>query len=65
MHQSTAATFEDALNEIIVAVKQKDEKPLRIVLFGAPNGNAECVEQRAVIEQVCHNIDSEFAISPY
>ena len=61
IHQSTAATFEDALNEIIVAVKQKDEKPLRIVLFGTPNGNAEYVEQRAVIEQVCHNIDSEFA----
>ena len=61
IHQSTAATFEDALDEIVVAVKQKNEKPLRIVLFGAPNSNAEYVEQRALIEQVCRNIDSEYA----
>lgn len=51
IHQSTAATFERALEEILAAVKQNSQTPLRIVLFGAPKSNDEYLKHRQQIEQ--------------
>ena len=51
IHHSAAATFERALEEILAAVKQNSQTPLRIVLFGAPKSNDEYLKQRQQIEQ--------------
>ena len=53
IHHSAAATFEEALEEIIAAVKQKSQQPLRIVIFGAPHSNGDYLKQRQQIEQTC------------
>jgi enamine deaminase RidA (YjgF/YER057c/UK114 family) len=51
IHQSAAATFERALEEILAAVKQNSQTPLRIVFFGAPKSNDEYLKHRQQIEQ--------------
>ena len=51
IHQSAAATFERALEEILAAVKQNSQTPLRIVFFGAPKSNDEYLKHRQHIEQ--------------
>ena len=51
IHHSAAATFEEALEKIIAAVKQKSQQPLRIVIFGAPHSNGDYLKQRQQIEQ--------------
>ena len=51
IHNSAAATFEKALEEILAAVKQNSQIPLRVVIFGAPTSNDEYLKQRQQIEQ--------------
>ena len=51
IHHSAAATFERALEEILAAVKQNSQTPLRIVIFGAPKSNDEYLKHRQQIEQ--------------
>lgn len=51
IHHSAAATFEKALEEILAAVKQNSQTPLRVVIFGAPKSNDEYLKQRQQIEQ--------------
>ena len=51
IHYSAAATFEKALEEILAAVKQNSQTPLRVVIFGAPTSNDEYLKQRQQIEQ--------------
>ena len=51
IYQSAAATFERALEEILAAVKQNSQTPLRIVFFGAPKSNDEYLKHRQQIEQ--------------
>ena len=51
IHHSAAATFDKALEEILAAVKQNSQTPLRVVIFGAPTSNDEYLKQRQQIEQ--------------
>lgn len=59
IHQSQAATFEEALESILAAIKDKTPCPLRIVIFGAPKDNDDYLKQRLKSEEACLNFFPE------
>lgn len=61
IYRSKAASFNEALEEILAAAKGSDNEVIRIVIFGAPENNTEHAAERSTIERRCREIFAEKA----
>ena len=59
IYRSKAASFNEALEEILAAAKGSDNEVIRIVIFGAPENNTEHAAERSTIERRCREIFAE------
>ena len=53
IYRSEVATFEGALDELLMAMTVADREILRITLFGAPSDNETYVSERDYFERRC------------
>lgn len=60
IYRSEAASFDEALSELLAAMVGAEREIVRIVLFGAPKDNVEYGEQRTLFEQRCRTHFGEY-----